>query len=409
MSFEEILATAAQGDSLSLDACAALLSARGDQLRMMMRVADLKRAEQVGDTVTYVVNRNINFTNVCIKRCHFCAFSDDLRGDLGYFLPLEEVVRRAKEARRMGATEVCIQAGLAPELDASAYLKITEAVKTAVPDMHLHAWSPEEIKHGAKQSRMDVRSFLLDLKAAGLDSLPGTSAEILDDQLRRRLAVGRITTAQWIAIIQTAHELGLPTTSTMMFGHVETALDQARHLLIIRQLQERTGGFSEFVPLAFVHQQAPLFAAHSDVRSGPCDEERLAVYSASRLILGDLIPNLQVSWVKEGLTRAAELLQAGANDLGGTLINESISTAAGSGHGQRQTPEALAQVAQGIGRPTQQRTTLYQPVISSTSDHWNSDYGSFFELRTDQRFTYQSTGKPSKSARVSISHASPRR
>ena len=409
MTFEEALARAAQGDHLSLDASALLLAARGDHLRAMIKIADRKRAEQVGDTVTYVVNRNINFTNVCIKRCHFCAFSDGLRSDSGYFLPLEEVVRRAQEARMMGATEVCIQSGLAPELNASKYIKITEAVKSAVPELHVHAWSPEEIKHGAKQSRISIRSFLADLKTAGLDSLPGTSAEILDDRLRRRLAVGRITSQQWIDIVQTAHELDLRTTATMMFGHIETSIDQARHLLTLRRVQQRTGGFTEFVPLAFVHHQAPLFTLRSDVRPGPSIEERLAVYSASRLILGDLIPNLQVSWVKEGMSMAATVLQAGANDLGGTLINESISTAAGSAHGQRQTPENLAQVAHGIGRPVQQRNTLYQPIEISSSSSWGPDYGSFFELRKDQRFAYRSAGKPSKSARVSISQASPRR
>jgi 7,8-didemethyl-8-hydroxy-5-deazariboflavin synthase CofH subunit len=409
MTFEEALAAAAQGDHLSLDASASLLAARGVNLRAMMKVADQKRAEQVGDTVTYVINRNVNFTNVCIKRCHFCAFSDDLRTGSGYFLPLEEVVRRAKEARSMGATEVCIQAGLAPELNASKYLKMTETVKNAVPDLHLHAWSPEEIKHGAKQSRVSIRSFLAELKAAGLDSLPGTSAEILDDRLRRRLAVGRISTAQWIDVIQTAHELDLPTTATMMFGHLETALDQAGHLLTLRRIQQQTGGFTEFVPLAFVHHQAPLFASHSDVRAGPSSEERLAIYSASRLILGDVIPNLQVSWVKEGLSLAANILEAGANDLGGTLINESISTAAGSSHGQRQTPEDLERVAQGIGRPVQQRSTLYQPIADSVKSGWGTDYGSFFELRKDHRFAYRSTGRPSKSARVSMSQASPRR
>ena len=409
MIFEEALAQASLGEGVSLKSAASLLSARGENLRLMMQLADQKRADQVGNTVTYVVNRNINFTNVCIKRCHFCAFSDGLRTGLGYFLPLEEIVRRAIQARSMGATEVCIQAGLVPELNASKYLQITEAVKNAVPELHIHAWSPEEIKHGAKQSRMSIRSFLSDLKTAGLDSLPGTSAEILDDQLRRRLAVGRLTTAQWIDVIQTAHELGLPTTATMMFGHLETAFDQARHLLTLRRVQQRTGGFTEFVPLAFVHHQAPLFASQSDVRPGPSSEERLAVYSASRLILGDQIPNLQVSWVKEGMDRAAELLKAGANDLGGTLINESISVAAGSVHGQRQTPEALAQVAQGVGRPFQQRNTLYQSVEDSNSSNWSQDYGSFFDLRNDKRFTYQLSGRPSKSARVSISHASPRR
>ena len=257
---------ALSGKPPSLAAATALLSARGDDLERLRQAADALRLEQVGERVTYVVNRNINFTNVCIKRCHFCAFSDDLRGGSGYFLPLHEVVRRAEEARAMGATEICIQAGLAPELDASRYLAITEAVKAATPELHLHAWSPEEIKHGAKQSRLSIKAFIADLKSAGLDSMPGTSAEILDDGLRRQLAVGRITTEQWLTVIRSAHELGIPTTSTMMFGHLEDAADQARHLLTLRQQQSETGGFTEFVPLAFVHADAPLFTASAGVR-----------------------------------------------------------------------------------------------------------------------------------------------
>jgi len=409
MKFNLALALAESGQPLSAAAATALLSARSDQLEQMIEVANRRRVEQVGDAVTYVVNRNINFTNVCIKRCHFCAFSDDLRGGDGYFLPIDEIVARAVQAQAMGASEICIQAGLAPDLDTKVYLKITEAVKSAVPELHLHAWSPEEIKHGAKQSRVSIRSFLTDLKAAGLGSVPGTSAEILDDKLRKQLAIGRITTKQWIEVIETAHQLDLPTTSTMMFGHIETAADQAQHLLTLRQIQERTGGFTEFVPLAFVHTQAPLFTAQRGARPGPSRDERRAVYAASRLILGDRIPNLQVSWVKEGMDFAAELLNCGANDLGGTLINESISTSAGSGHGQRQTPEDLMNVAASVDRPAQQRTTLYQQLKAEPSIAWGDDYGSFTELRQDARYRYRFSGKASKSARVSTSQASPRR
>jgi 7,8-didemethyl-8-hydroxy-5-deazariboflavin synthase CofH subunit len=409
MKLRRAIDDALDGKQPSLAGATTLLEARGSDLETLRQAADALRIEQVGDRVTYVVNRNINFTNVCIKRCHFCAFSDDLRTGSGYFLPLQEVVRRAEEARAMGATEICIQAGLAPELDARSYLAITEAVKTAVPELHLHAWSPEEIKHGAKQSQLSIKSFLADLKSAGLDSLPGTSAEILDDALRRRLAVGRITSAQWLEVVRSAHELELPTTSTMMFGHLETAQDQAGHLLTLRHLQSQTGGFTEFVPLAFVHADAPLFSASSEVRPGPSAEERRAVYAASRLILGSQIKNLQVSWVKEGMAEAKELLRFGVNDLGGTLINESISTSAGAPHGQRQSPQALAELIVSAGRQAQQRNTLYQAIEARPAAPWRSDYGSWQELRDDERFAYKASGKPSRSAAVSTSQASPRR
>jgi 7,8-didemethyl-8-hydroxy-5-deazariboflavin synthase CofH subunit len=407
MKFSVALAAALAGEEPTLAGASALLSARGEQLEAMGQAADKMRKAQVGEVVTYVVNRNINFTNVCIKRCHFCAFSDDLRGGKGYFLPLDEIIRRAEQARAMGATEICVQAGLVPELDAPGYLRITESLKTACPELHLHAWSPEEIKHGARQSRITVRDFLADLKRAGLDSIPGTSAEILDDSIRKRLAVGRITSAQWLDVIRHAHELGLPSTSTMMFGHLESAVDQAGHLLTLRRLQQQTGGFTEFVPLAFVHHQAPLFSSNPDVRPGPCADERRAVYAASRLLLGDCIPNLQVSWVKEGLQASQKLLAYGVNDVGGTLVNESISTAAGAPHGQMQAPAQLLDLIAGSGRPAQQRDTLYRPISSAASRPWDEDYGDWQRLRDEPDFAYGASGNPSRSAAVSTSQAKP--
>jgi FO synthase subunit 2 len=407
----EAIAYAEAGLTPTLESATGLVSARGADLERLRVLADHQRQMQVGDAVTFVVNRNINFTNVCIKKCHFCAFSDDLRGDQGYFLPVHEMVRRAQQAKQMGATEICIQAGLAPELDASRYLAMTEAIKNACPDLHLHAWSPEEIKHGARRSGLSIRAFLTDLKAAGLDSVPGTSAEILDDAVRRRLAVGRLTSAQWIEVIRSAHELGIPTTATMMFGHLETAEHQAGHLLTLRRIQEQTGGFTEFVPLSFVHHDAPLFSRSKDVRPGPCAEERRAVYAASRVILGGLINNLQVSWVKEGMAVASELLGYGVNDLGGTLINESISTAAGAGHGERQTPDDLVALIEAAGRRAQQRNTLYQALERTAGLGWDDaqSLGSLEALRGDESYRYSPSGKPTRSAGTSRSHARPLR
>ena len=409
MRFAEALAQLEAREEPSLEVAQALLEARGGDLERLVSSADRRRREQVGDEVTFVVNRNINFTNVCTKRCHFCAFSDHVQSGRGYLLPRTEIVRRAREAEAMGATEICIQAGLAPELDADEYLAITAAVKEAVPSLHLHAWSPEELKHGARRSQRSLRSLVKQLKDAGLDSVPGTSAEILVDTVRKKLAVGRITTEQWIEVIETVHSLGIRTTATMMFGHIESAREQAIHLLTLRSIQARTGGFTEFVPLAFVHEEAPLFADQPGVRPGPSDAERLAVYATSRLVLGDLIPNLQVSWVKEGDQRTQKLLEAGANDLGGTLINESISTAAGAPFGQLKTPEELIGLAASVGRQAVQRDTLYRPTEATASSSWRADYGDFFTLRASDAFAYRPAGKASQSARVSTSQAKPRR
>jgi FO synthase subunit 2 len=254
-----VLERALEGHEISVADAVLLDGARGRDLFALCLTADELRRRQAGDRVSYVVNRNINFTNVCVKSCKFCAFSRDLRSEQGYLLDMEEVVRRATQARDYGATEVCLQAGLLPEAQGRLYVEVCRAVKQAVPELHIHAFSPEEVKYGAALSRVSIREYLAELQEVGLGSLPGTSAEILDDRIRNRISPGRITTAQWIEVITTAHALGIPTTATMMFGHVENAEDRARHLALLRSIQKDTGGFTEFVPLSFVHAEAPLF------------------------------------------------------------------------------------------------------------------------------------------------------
>ena len=339
-----------------------LTEATGADLHALCATADALRARQAGERVTYVVNRNINFTNVCIKKCRFCAFARGVRSEEGYFLDADEVVRRALEARALGATEVCLQAGLAPGLDGLRYVELVRAVKRAASDLHVHAFSPEEVAYGARRARLSIREYLVALREAGLGSLPGTSAEILDDAVRARIAPGRITTAGWLEVIRTAHEVGLPTTATMMYGHVESPADRLRHMERLRDLQRETGGFTEFVPLSFVHSEAPLFAAEPGVRPGPGGLDVVRTHALARVMLGADIPHLQVSWVKEGLRVAEQLLTCGVDDLGGTLMNESISTSAGAAHGQAVTPAALRAVARAAGRIPAERTTLYRIV-----------------------------------------------
>jgi FO synthase subunit 2 len=357
-----ILEAALEGRDVSADDATALARVSGPSLHALGAVADRLRAEQVGEVVTYVVNRNINFTNVCIMSCGFCAFSRSHRSEEGYFLDADEVVRRSLEAQALGATEVCLQAGLSPGMDGWYYVELLRAVKRAAPDLHVHAFSPEEVKFGSLRARVSFREYLIALKEAGLGSLPGTSAEILDDEVRARIAPGRISTGEWLDVIRGAHELGIPTTSTMMFGHVESDGDRMRHLQLLRSIQRETRGFTEFVPLSFVHEEAPMWheGAAPGLRAGPTGSEVIALFAIARLMLGRDIPNLQVSWVKEGLRTAEWLLQSGANDLGGTLINESISTAAGSAHGQRQPPSALRRAIRAAGRVPAERDTRYR-------------------------------------------------
>jgi 7,8-didemethyl-8-hydroxy-5-deazariboflavin synthase CofH subunit len=399
-----VLERALDGREVGVDDAVLLCGARGPALHALVTVADHLRRAQVGDTVSYVVNRNVNFTNVCIKGCRFCAFSRTRRSEEGYFLPPEEIVRRALEARHFGATEICIQAGLAPGIDARFYIDLVRAIKQAAPDLHVHAMSPEEVKFAAAGSGWSFRRVLEELKGAGLGSLPGTSAEVLDDRVRARIAPGRITTAEWIEVVTTAHALGLRTTSTLMYGHVETDLERMRHLDLLRRIQRDTGGFTEFVPLSFVHEEAPMTLRQQlpDLRPGPTGDDVIRLYAIARIVLGSTIANLQVSWVKDGMRQAQWLLACGANDFGGTLINESISTSAGAAHGQLQPPAAIRRAIRDAGRVPVERSTLYdvlrvfpsQPGAGETDrldavDDPEALFGSYDRLTRDERFRFR--------------------
>lgn len=359
-----ILDRALQGHPLEQAEAIALFDVTGTDLRALTATADAVRREVVGDDVSYIVNRNINFTNVCVKTCKFCAFSRELRSEQGYFLPTEEIVFRVKQAIQYGATEVCVQAGLPPSLDGKIYIDLARTIRAAFPDLHIHAFSPEEVKYGARRSGMSFRDYLVELKAAGLDTLPGTSAEILDDALRDVISPTRIRSAEWVEIVTTAHELGIRTSATMMFGHAESIEQRVAHMNILRDIQRQTGGFTEFVPLSFVHAESPLFSKNEDgtVRPGPSGNDVLRLYAIARLFLGRDIKNLQASWVKEGGRFAQILLDGGVNDLGGTLMNESISTSAGARNGQLMTPAALRRLIRDAGRTPIQRGTLYQTL-----------------------------------------------
>jgi FO synthase subunit 2 len=356
------------GKRLELSEALALDASCGDDLQALRAAADELRKQQVGDVVTYVVNRNINFTNTCVKSCKFCAFSRTGRSEEAYYLDHDEIVRRALQAQAYGATEVCIQAGLPPRAQGALYVDLLRAVKRAAPTLHVHAFSPEEVKYGAELLGITVREHLRMLKEEGLGSLPGTSAEILDDAVRKRLAGGRITTDEWIEVIGSAHQLGLPTTATIMHGHIERSEDRMRHLLLLRSLQERTGGFTELVPLSFVHAEAPLHFKQmvKDVRPGPTRQDVLRLMAIARLLLGESFRNLQTSWVKDGLELSQELLQSGANDLGGTLMNESISTAAGAQHGQLMAPSRMHAAIRALDRVPAERDTRYRTLRTFT-------------------------------------------
>jgi 7,8-didemethyl-8-hydroxy-5-deazariboflavin synthase CofH subunit len=359
-----ILDRALSNHEISVDEATQLFDAEGSDLLAMTAAADYLRSQTIGDVVTYVINRNINFTNVCVKACGFCAFSRGHLAEEGYFLPTEEIIRRATEARDLGATEVCVQAGLAPGMDGWHYVKLCRALKESLPDLHIHGFSPEEVLYGSTLTGVTVRDYLLALKEAGVGSLPGTSAEILVDDIRRQVSPGRITTNQWINLIQTAHEVGIPTTSTIMYGHIESSHDKAVHLGILRDLQNRTGGITEFVPLSFVYEEAPMFHRKRipGLRQGASGAEVMKMYAVSRLMLNRWIPNLQVSWVKEGPKLSQIALLAGANDFGGTLINESISTAAGAGYGQLMKPSQFRGLIREMGRIPAERSTTYEKL-----------------------------------------------
>ena len=353
---------AARGDDLAEAELVRLFQARGEDFAAVAQAADALRAATNGDTVSFVVNRNINYTNICYFKCQFCAFSkgklsENLRGR-PYDLSHEEIQRRTEEAWARGGTEVCMQGGIHPEYTGSTYIEILKAVKAAVPEMHVHAFSPLEVWQGAATLGLDLESYLSLLREAGLGSLPGTAAEILDDEVRQVICADKINTEQWLQVMEAAHAVGFRTTATIMYGHVERPEHWARHLLRIRNLQKRTGGFTEFVPLPFVHREAPMYLK-GRARRGPTFREAILMHSVARLALHPHIANIQASWVKMGHAGLAACLNAGCNDLGGTLMNESISRAAGTSHGQETSPRRMAAMIENAGRIPRQRTTTY--------------------------------------------------
>jgi len=336
----------------------ALATADGPALDAVAALADSLRRDVVGDDVTFVINRNINFTNICYTGCRFCAFAQR-KGDADAFsLSAQEVAERAWEAHVAGATEVCMQGGIDPELPVTGYSELVRAVKAKVPSMHVHAFSPMEISNGVTKSGMSIREWLIGLREAGLDTIPGTAAEILDDEVRWVLTKGKLPTSQWVEIVTTAHEVGLRSSSTMMYGHVDTPSHWVAHLNVLRGIQDRTGGFTEFVPLPFVHQSSPLYLAGA-ARPGPTHRDNRAVHALARIMLHGRISQIQTSWVKLGAERSQVMLNGGANDLGGTLMEETISRMAGSQYGSSKSVAELVAIAEGIGRPARQRTTTY--------------------------------------------------
>jgi FO synthase len=362
---ERVLSRASAGEDLSETEIVELFAARGAAAQAVVTAADEARRRTRGDVVTYVINRNINYTNICTFSCSFCAFSKTSTKagtrDKPYDLPLEEIAQRTREAWAKGATEVCLQGGIHPRYTGDTYVEILKAVKAAQPRMHVHAFSPLEVWQGAETLGVPLHDYLKRLKDEGLGSLPGTAAEILDDEVRDIICPDKVNTEQWLQVVRTAHEVGLNTTSTVMFGHLERPVHQARHLQAIRRLQLDTGGFTEFVPLPFVHMQSPVYV-RGQARKGPTWREAILMHAVARLALNGAIDSIQASWVKLGLDGAAACLAAGVNDLGGVLMNESISRAAGASHGQEMTVAGLQEAAQTAGRTLRQRTTLYKDV-----------------------------------------------
>jgi len=397
----EILNKALSEKEISAKEGLTLYKIKGIDFHLVGLVADELRKRRVGNIVSYVVNRNINFTNVCIKQCGFCAFSRDFREEEGYFLPTEEIVRRAKEAHSLGATEVCIQAGLPPDMEGDLYEKICREIKKEIPDIHIHGFSPEEILYGATRSNVSIKEFLKRMKEAGVNTLPGTSAEILDQKLRDKISPGRITVKQWEEVIKEAHKIGINTTSTMMFGHLETLEERVNHMVKLREIQKETGGFTEFVPLNFIHTEAPMYKhqLHEGIQQGGSGNDVLLTHAIARIMFNNSIDNIQMSWVKEGQKMSQLLLMWGANDFGGTLINESISTSAGSEYGQLLRPKEIRRMVREIGRIPAERNTHYKMLkkfetenemeegLDKITDY--SQFGSYAELIKINKFKYK--------------------
>jgi FO synthase len=365
-----ILERSLDGTAPTRDEIERLFHARGDEVDAIAHVADQLRRRASGDTVTYVVNRNINYTNQCYFRCGFCAFSKgprslNLRED-PYLMTVPQVVERTVEAHQRGATEVCLQGGIHPEFTGDFYVTVVEAIKARIPAMHIHGFTPLEVWQGAETLGIPVREFLTRLRDVGLGTLPGTAAEILDDDVRLHLCPDKIRTAQWAEVMITAHELGLQSTSTIMFGHIDSPAAWANHYDVLRRIQRRTGGITEFVPLPFVHMGAPIFVRGAS-RPGPTWDEVVLIHAVARIAFDGLIPNIQASWVKLGLGAGIRLLDAGCNDLGGTLMDEIISRSAGASHGTFMEAGDFERAIAAAGRVPMQRTTLYEPVGAAES------------------------------------------
>ncbi len=360
-SLRSILERALEGKEITREEGVRLFEAQGADVLAIVAVADHLRQRQVGEVVTYVQTRNINFTNICYTGCTFCAFGVPRQHPDAYAMSVDEVVERAVEARSWGCTEVCMQGGLNPMLGGDIYERLVRAIKAAVPDIHIHAFSPFEIQYASQIQRRPVRAVLVALKEAGLGSIPGTAAEILVPHVRQILTKNKLSTQAWIEIVKTAHEVGLPSTATMMYGHVDGPEDWATHLDLLRSIQKETGGFTEFVPLGFIHQNTRLYAS-GQARPGPTGRESLLMHAVARIMLGRWIPNIQVSWVKLGLPMAQMVLQAGANDFGGTLHDERISRSAGAETGEYTAPETFERLILDLGRIPAERDTLYRLV-----------------------------------------------
>ena len=363
----EILNRALEGNEVSVSDGVILFEQRSMQAKAnrdaIYTTADIMRSEANGEHVSFVVNRNINFTNVCYMGCRFCGFAKRKEDKNSEWLSPEDVASRAKEAWKRGATEVCIQGGLHPNMAGTYYRDIVLAIKSEVPLMHIHAFSPFEIWYGARKTKMNYRDFITDLKECGLNSMPGTAAEILDKEVRKKLTQNKLSAEEWIKIIRSAHYVGVPTTATIMYGHVDGPTHWSSHIGLLREIQRETGGFTELVPLSFVHSESPLYKNNPvEVRPGPTTEEVDLMHSISRIMLNGFINNIQVSWTKLGIKRAVQMLSRGVNDLGGTLMNESISRSAGSKHGQEITAFELCKVIRSMGRVPVRRNTIYETM-----------------------------------------------
>lgn len=359
----EILERALSGHEVSEDEGTILFSASERDQQAIYLTADLFRQKANGDKVGFVVNRNINFTNICYMGCRFCGFAKRTEDHDAEWLEPEQIVERASIAWQRGGTEVCIQGGLHPKMSGTYYREIVLAIKAALPDMHIHAFSPFEIWYGAAKTKMSYADFLTDLKECGLGSMPGTAAEILDTEVRRKLTKNKLSAEKWVEIIRAAHQVGIPTTATIMYGHVDAPHHWAGHIRLLRDIQKDTGGFTELVPLSFVHSESPLYAKNpNEVRPGPTTSEVNLMHAVSRIMLHGWIDNIQVSWTKLGADRAREMLSMGVNDLGGTLMNESISRSAGAKNGQEITALELAQIIRSAGRIPVRRNTIYDEI-----------------------------------------------